>query len=89
MCGWLGPSVGHDNDDDDDVGEKYSRRLPVKTTLYIWTGRLLKNQIPPSLCRVRVHEFYFLDFRVLHSGPAVAPWLLPRGSKIPCVFALY
>ena len=79
MCGWLGPSVGHDNDDDDDVGEKYSWRLPVKTTLYIWTGRLLKNQIPPSLWHVRVHEFFFLDFRVRHSGPAAAMEPLPRG----------
>ena len=73
VCGSLGPSVGRDDDDDDDdVGEKYSRRLPVETTLYIWPGRLQKNQIPPSLWHVRVHEFFFLDFRVLHSGPAAA-----------------
>ena len=46
MCDSLGPSVGRDDDDDDDdddgddVGENYSRRLPVETTLYIWPGRL-------------------------------------------------
>ena len=63
VCGSLGPSVGQDDDDDDDdVGEKYSRRLPVKTTLYIWTGGLQKNQIPPSLWHVCVHEFYFFEF---------------------------